>query len=324
LDKEQDILNLKLNELEVYLNRYYIGGLIECGFLKKGLNYSYLVTTTTGKYIFRIYRNNWRRLEDILYEVQALTHIYKNFENISVPIASQNNEYFHEIYCCDESYYGVLFTYAKGEIPHINEKSSYKLGEMLAKIHIYTDEFKSKYKRSYDIDLYHLLDEPMKFLSLEIERYLSKESCEFVYSLKNHIKHTLSNLELEIGFCHGDLHDWNVHCYDNSYTIFDFDCCGIGFRAYDLAVFWWNLKVNYPEKEEICWKAFKRGYLNTRKLGEVDMNAIPLFVVARKYWLAGILLKNKDVFGTEWINEAGLNNFLTHIKSDVKDFNITM
>lgn len=322
MEKDQGILNE--NDLKFYLNRFDIGQLIECSFLKKGLNYSYLVITTTGKYIYRIYRNQWRCLEDILYEVEALTHIYKSYSNISVPIAYLNKEYIQQIYCLNKSYYGVLFSYAEGHTPDINEDSSFKLGKMLAKIHICTNEFKSKYKRSYNIDVHHLLDEPLLHLSSKIETYLSKESCEFIYKLANYIKHTLMNLELEWGFCHGDLHDWNVHCQENSYTIFDFDCCGIGFRAYDLAVYWWNLKVNYPEKEEVCWKAFKSGYLNTRTLRDIDLMAIPLFVIARKYWLAGILLKNEDVFGAEWINEVGLNHFLSQIKDDVKDYNITI
>jgi Ser/Thr protein kinase RdoA (MazF antagonist) len=34
-------------------------------------------------------------------------------------------------------------------------------------------------------------------------------------------------------------------------TIFDFDCCGPGFRAYDLAVFLWNFKTPMIEVKKL-------------------------------------------------------------------------
>ncbi|WP_429842749.1 hypothetical protein [Brevibacillus sp. FIR094] len=39
--------------------------------------------------------------------------------------------------------------------------------------------------------------------------------------------------------CHGDLQgNFNTNfCDDNTYTHFDFDLCGYGWRAYDLAAF---------------------------------------------------------------------------------------
>jgi thiamine kinase-like enzyme len=40
---------------------------------------------------------------------------------------------------------------------------------------------------------------------------------------------------LEIGFCHGDFHGGNACQKDGSFTFYDFDCCGWGYRAYDLA-----------------------------------------------------------------------------------------
>jgi len=321
---DQNSLTLLAKNLEPYLHKYNIGKLTEFSFLKKGLNYSYLVVTTKGKYIFRIYRIQWRSFEDILYEVNILNHISKNVKNISVPIDTLSGEYIREIPLNNQTYYGVLFSYAEGEIPEINEDSSFKLGEILAQIHSSSDNVQCQYTRSYNINLHHLIDEPISFLNSSIEQYLPKESCEFIYKLANYLKCTLSKLELEFGFCHGDLHDWNVHCDNNSYTVFDFDCCGDGFRSYDLAVYWWNLKVNYPHKEELCWDAFRNGYLSKRTLNSNDIKAIPLFVIARRYWLAGVLLKNKDVFGTGWINEVGLNTFFSQLNDDVKTFNINI
>jgi Ser/Thr protein kinase RdoA (MazF antagonist) len=49
-----------------------------------------------------------------------------------------------------------------------------------------------------------------------------------------------SREDLEVGSCHGDLHGWNAHIDQNmALTVYDFDCCGVGWRAYDIAVFRW-------------------------------------------------------------------------------------
>lgn len=322
MKKQQDPLNLLFQDIELYLVQYNVGRLSEFNFIRIGLNYSYLLITTTGKYIFRIYRAQWRTKEDICYEVDALLHISNYGAKASVPIATLKGTYINQIVCNNETLNGVLFSYAEGEIPQIDEPSSFALGKSLAEIHMFSDNFYSSHKRSYNINLYHLIDEPMSYLSTVIEKYLPKESCNFISSLGDYIKRQLSDCKLETGFCHGDLHDWNVHSFNKSYTVFDFDCCGFGFRAYDIAVFWWNLKLNYPEKEENCWRAFREGYESKKTISEIDFKAIPLFVMARRYWLCGILLKNPEVFGTAWINETGLNMFFTQLQNDVKNLNI--
>jgi len=321
---QQDPLNLLYKDIEPYIKQYNIGELLEFKFIRTGLNYSYLIETTNGKYILRIYRNQWRNKEDICYEVDALLHIFNYGAKVSVPIANLKGEYIKQITFTNEIFYGVLFSYAEGEIPRIDETSSFALGENLAEIHSFSDNFFSSHKRSYNIDIYHLIDEPMEYLSPVISKYLPKESCNLISSIANYIKGELSNCMLEVGFCHGDLHDWNVHCCNNVYTVYDFDCCGFGFRAYDIAVYWWNLKVNYPKKEEACWRAFRNGYESKKPISHADIEALPTFVMARRYWLAGILLKNPDTFGTGWINETGLNMFFTQLLDDLKNFNISL
>jgi len=324
LKEQQDPLNLLYKDIEPYIKQYNIGELLEFNFIRTGLNYSYLIQTTNGKYILRIYRNQWRNIEDISYEVDALLHIFSYGAKVSVPIADFKGNYINQITFPNELFYGVLFSYAEGEIPEVTEDSSFSLGEILAEIHMFSDNFYSSHKRSYNIDIFHLIDEPMEYLTPLISLHLPKESCSLIFSIANYIKDKLSNFQLEIGFCHGDLHDWNVHSCNSLYTVFDFDCCGFGFRAYDIAVYWWNLKMNYPKKEEACWRAFKDGYESIKTISDADIESLPIFVMARRYWLAGILLKNPATFGTAWINETGLNMFFTQLLDDVKNFNIDL
>ena len=43
------------------------------------------------------------------------------------------------------------------------------------------------------------------------------------------------------GIIGGDFHGWNLHFTENNeLTLFDFDLCGYGWRAFDLAVYRWS------------------------------------------------------------------------------------
>lgn len=129
---------------------------------------------------------------------------------------------------------------------------------------------------------------------------------------------------MDFGFCHGDAHNWNVHWDNGTLTLFDFDCCGNGFRAYDLAVFLWNLKINYKNKEANNWISFLKGYTHIRTLTEVNVNSIPLFVAARRIWLAGVYVGNEDVWGTSFINEKFFCDLVNQLKEDERELGLTL
>jgi Ser/Thr protein kinase RdoA (MazF antagonist) len=65
----------------------------------------------------------------------------------------------------------------------------------------------------------------------------------------------------EYGNCHGDHHGYNVNIDKNgTMTVFDFDCYGYGWRAYDISVFLWNRSFDWSRtataKRTRRWNAF--------------------------------------------------------------------
>ena len=110
---------------------------------------------------------------------------------------------------------------------------------------------------------------------------------------------------LEIGFCHGDFHGRNACQKDGSFTFYDFDCCGWGYRAYDLAVFPWAFAIRQSatERIEAMGRAFLKGYARRRRVGVIDVDAIPVFVAIRQIWLTGLHIGFGDRFGWGWIND---------------------
>lgn len=88
---------------------------------------------------------------------------------------------------------------------------------------------------------------------------------------------------------YGDLHRGNVHFNGNKPTIFDFDCMGYGYRAYDICIYAWNESFHnqeYLNTDE--WKSFLEGYESIRKLTEAEKECIPAFMALRQVWLMGL------------------------------------
>ena len=92
---------------------------------------------------------------------------------------------------------------------------------------------------------------------------------------------------LDWGICHGDATERNAHITpEGLVTFFDFDCGGLGWRAYDLATFRMNARKR--EQGTLIWTAYLGGYTDTRPLHASDLEAEPLLFVARIFWSLGI------------------------------------
>ena len=87
------------------------------------------------------------------------------------------------------------------------------------------------------------------------------------------IRQQLEKLKLplsvpEYGICVGDIHPGNAHfTAENQPTLFDFDQCGYGWRAFDIAKFFHTAIRQNIDKEAIV--KFVEGYEAIRKLSQV-------------------------------------------------------
>jgi Ser/Thr protein kinase RdoA (MazF antagonist) len=306
------------HSIESMVSAYPIGKIVECRFLTRGLNDTYIVRTDSNKYIFRIYRAGWREKSAILFELDAINHLVEHDCPVSMPIMRNDGEWLTGIHAPEGIRYGVLFTFSEGDRPEINEENCMLIGKALAHIHKTTDSFHSKQERTFEINVNHLLDEPMSLIKPVLNKHVKVAKHSFLDDAVSQIKANLViNEKLDFGFCHGDFHNFNMHLSQQRIEAFDFDCCGNGFRSYDLAVFSWNLKQNYSSLETTCWDQFLNGYVSVRTLSDENMKTINQFVTLRRIWFMGTLLKNDDVWGTHWIHENNLEHFLSQIEQDV-------
>lgn len=278
---------------------------VECRFLNLGLNDTYLMKTKTEKYILRVYRTGWRTHSDILYELDVLLHLKERDIPVSTPVHRKDGKFLHTITAPEGPRPIALFTFAPGKEPSYEaaeENESYQYGRSVAKIHSETDGFQSRHQR-FPLDLEHLIDVPLKSIQPLLQH--RPDDWGYLQSLSERLCQYIANFppnSLERGFCHGDFHGWNVHVeQDGTLTFFDFDCCGYGWRAYDIAVFRWGARIGGKEKER--WPHFMRGYQEIRPIAEVDIQATWYFVAIRQFWLLGLHTGNGQDWGFGWMND---------------------
>ncbi|WDL95969.1 phosphotransferase enzyme family protein [Alicyclobacillus sp. ALC3] len=298
---------------------YSVGQVVTCKLLSKGLNDTYLIGTSDDSYVLRVYRTPWRSKSEVLYELEVLDFLAHHGASVSAPVPNGFGQLACEVPAPEGMRCLALFTYAEGRRTRLNPDISFAYGQTVGQLHSLTDDFVSTHTRP-GLDFAQLLDEPIRRFSSVMTEFGG--DIAYVQAFACAIRDQLSQCDLNVGFCHGDVHDWNAHWNGNELTFFDFDCCGPGYRAYDLAVFLWNLKTNYKGEEAQNWASFIDGYRTVRTLTDSELQSIPWFVAARRIWLAGVYLSNEDVWGTGIINEGFFRAFVDQLKGDESDLGV--
>jgi Ser/Thr protein kinase RdoA (MazF antagonist) len=281
---------------------YELDAVTACRFLHRGLNDSYLVETANGRYVLRVYRAGWRTPDEIAYEIAALEHLGRKGVPVALPVRRRDGAAIDWLPAPEGSRAAVLFTHAPGRELDGSVEDSRRYGRAVASVHRATDDFAPEHAR-FSLDLDHLLTEPMA----AIRPFLCHRpvDLDFLETVASGLARRIAALpagEMDRGFCHGDFHGDNAHIGERAVTLFDFDCCGPGWRAYDIAVFRW--RWGDDEKGNERWAAFLEGYRSLRPIGERDLAAVPLFVAARAIWLRGLHAANTANWGRSWLNDA--------------------
>ncbi|MFD0677554.1 MULTISPECIES: phosphotransferase [unclassified Paenibacillus] len=303
---------------------YNIGTPISSRFVMNGLNDTYIVETNQGAFVLRIYKHQWRSESDIHYELDFLVHLHHHGIPVSTPIPRLDGGWLTELEAPEGLRYAVLFTFAHGKTK-VDVQTSRIFGRSVALLHRAADEYMPLHSR-FSLDAKHLLDEPVQhilpFLQHRSDDYALVQ--EVTRRLRGYLDALPEGL-LDWGACHGDLHGWNVHYTDaEALTHFDLDCCGRGWRSYDLSVFLWCRVESRTKKEEFkdeCWDAFLDAYMKERPLQEADLVAIPIFVAVRQLWLMGLHTGNSAIWGA-WQDDSYFDRKLKFLNAWTKAYSL--
>ncbi|GHO97483.1 hypothetical protein KSF_075310 [Reticulibacter mediterranei] len=306
---------------ERVLSHYAFEAPITCRLLVHGFHDHYLVQTANGKYMLRVYQaprsigRTWRTSSDVLYEIDLLLHLHRKGVAVSVPVARKDGTLLQTLQAPEGPRQAVLFTYVEGvelSPASIDEMGSRLYGSTVAELHNAADDFTSTHAR-FSLDQVFLIEASLNATRPLLVEQRQKE-WKYLVQTAQLVKERLEwfvQQGLETGACHGDAQGGNASLSgEKKLTFFDFDCCGYGWRAYELAVFYWaaalgkNRLGKSAEEVEQLWMAYLAGYQERRPLKEIDKQAIPLLVIARHFWFLGANTANWDYWGWNRADEA--------------------
>jgi Ser/Thr protein kinase RdoA (MazF antagonist) len=230
----------------------------------------------------------------------------RNDIGVAKPIPMTDGQYIWELEAPEGKRYGVLFEEAIQNKTFDRMKKVKLIGEHLALIHQSADSNQLLISRK-EYDFVALRDNPLHqiwpYLNHRLEDY--RYLCEASERLVTYIENKISRTYPTYGFCHGDLHTGNVHFDGVRPAIFDFDCMGYGYRAYDICIYAWNesyREKDYLESEE--WSGFLEGYESVRKLESEEKETMIPFIALRQLWLMGLHAEVMDKnAGCSWYND---------------------
>ncbi len=280
-----------------------------CQLIKTFVNDTYLVTQESVKYIFRVYSFGWRSEIEVAEEIRLIDLLRHHHIKVSYAIADEDGRYIQKLEAPEGIRFGVLFSFAVGD-KSFNPPAevNFKIGEMMAKIHLKTIQMKLE-RVNYDSQIL-LIDSFEKFKS-----YLPKESDEmnFMVATQKFLANEFANADLSKirqGAVHFDIWADNLHVDNhNNITLFDFDFCGNGWLCYDIAFY--LLMLFTSEGNEIEYRkrveSFMNGYESIIKMNAEEKRLLPAIAVSLCYFYLGV---QRERFATIFFNEEHLKRYV--------------
>jgi Ser/Thr protein kinase RdoA (MazF antagonist) len=297
---------------EVINDEYNLGDTVTCKLFSKMLrtqdNDHYQVRVGDTKYVARVYQHGahlGRKEEDYRFELDWLNFLKDKGISVSYPIQRADGEFLGKLNAPEGTRYYALFSFAEGKpMSATDEDQLYIMGREMARIHVVSNDFTSQYKRQ-PMDLEFLVERPLeqiqKFWTNKKDEKLNLllNSAEFAVDELTEILNNSETTEDGWGPIGGDFHHVNTHFNGERPTFFNFDLCGYGWRAYDIATF--LLNTDLLHKSTGLSEAFFAGYYSVRQLSNNEHEAITPLLTIRRVWLTGTFSVVDGIVGHTFI-----------------------
>ncbi len=234
--------------VEQVLDKYAIAPITNCLLWNRGLSDIYLVETDHDYYVLRVSHHHWRSKLDIEFELEFLDFLHQNSLPVAYPLKTRDDSLLITVKALEGDRYAALFPYAEGTVPlgDLTLEQSEILGQTLANLHQIGTNFYSATQSlmlgkttNKNLSLEYLLDNSLTKIAPFLQE--RPEDLQYLLDSITQIKVELKTLPQQLPLwttCWGDPHSGNIHfTEDNRITLFDFDQCGYGWRAFDLAKF---------------------------------------------------------------------------------------
>jgi len=318
LSQSEQILSLTKTAHQVLEAYGVVGSKIEC--VNYEFNATFAVTTeSVEKFALRININSTRTFENVLAEIEWVQYLHRvPGVHVPVPIANLNDSFVTLVEHSQSRCFlnCVLYAWLDGE--EIGDEPSMEqlhiVGQTIARMHKSAPEFSLSAQAQLPIfkDLLwgteDFLFGPQSLLS-DDHRQLLKQASELIQEFTDEL---YENSPSHI--IHADLHGWNMISLENELYIFDFDDCGFGLAAQDIAVALYYLDT--PDQDV----ALLNGYKSVMPLPIYSESAMKALLLQRRLMLLNYLFETNNHEHKEMLPEylvqsiERVSRFLTDVR----------
>lgn len=250
-------------------------------------------------------------------EINLLRILGDNNIPVSLPVISNSGKFIHCIEAPEGIRYCVLFTYAEGEKKHlITATHHYQIGKLMADLHLITQNHALIHRTTYTTDV--LLKQSLPAL----KEFLDREDNEYRF-MENLMAFLLTLLAdpntqtLPKGSVHLDIWFENLNITDSGKaTLFDFDFCGNGWLALDIAFYVMQLhNIERYEESEYAPKLeqFIQGYESVRPLTKQEKEFLPALGLCLYFYYLGIQCERFENWSNVFISDNYLKRYINGI-----------
>jgi Ser/Thr protein kinase RdoA (MazF antagonist) len=270
---------------------------VTCRFLRHGFNEHFRATAGATEIHVRVYLEGKYYIggaDDFRCELALTAALADAGCPVAAPIARTDGTLLSAASIGGEPRHFALLTLAPGESTgDLGVEDAAGIGRAVARIHTASDAASSTLPgRRYHLDERYLLVQPLEQLRRVAPDAPELPMIESVVDRLAGVLSTFPKQEGDYGLIHADFHLGNMHFTDErELTIFDFDHCANGWRAYDFAA----LRSSLPDAH---WDAAIAAYGALRPL-PFGLEHIDDLVRVRALWDVGDILAMEQVWGTD-------------------------
>ena len=295
---------------------YNLSG-VRCQLIAAFMRDVYLVTTRQEHYVLFIYRHNHRTLDEIKAEWQIVDYLKVHNVPVAPAITTQSGDTVLSFPAPEGVRYGVLSTFVAGkhlrQRPSLNAVQAY--GRHIARIHLLADEMPFSLSRPVN-DVAGIGNGSIAAFAAEAPE--RPDDLDYLHRCAAVLLPRIAALPQETplyGLIHGDVIRANAQVGDDgSITVLDFDLCGPGWRAYDIASYLSAIRGQPDEAE--TEKAFLSGYEQIRPVSEPERELLPVFEAIRHIFAIGVPAMNVYHWGSAYLH-AFLDQSLTQLRNSM-------
>lgn len=286
--------------LAVARDTYGASDAATCELLQHHLDATYLISDAGASRIVRLFNARWWTREEIDGEVLVLRHLARRGIRVAAPVARRDGAWLTTVQAPEGPRQLVAYHYLDGEAL-IPSRDAVRLGEAVGSMHRALEDCQLVHPRR-ELTLRGFLRDSFEATIAQLST--ENEHRRYLEGLRGRVLSRAESVGLASfreGLCHGDVNFSNaLRQADGQMALFDFEGCGVGILAYDLAVFRWNQRL-FAAPEQI-WLDFIDGYRHRNELPDCELAGIDLLVLLRQVHMLGHDARRTSIesLGTRW------------------------